>query len=545
MSSALVSYSSGEEDEMRTKSGKRRDDPIKQQADVNYDDVQMEMSDDDGDTNSSDSSHDARKKDRIDSDSSRDDKPPINSDSSRGGKSRIDSESSRDEGGKVRSNSDSLDPDRELFQTEAEYKAYKNQFVKEGSNGNKQSRKTPDSEYGSVQASGTKASNEESKSEYGSDVRPPIDKAANERLKRLRQMSNEDYSKESDDERNVANVDPKRKRSHPEKERSGTRERSGTKERSPERPPNRDAEGHRRRHDRSRSKSPSRNDKRKKEESRNRPRHHHRRHRSRSRSRSRDRHTRRHRSRSSSRERRHHHRDQKDHPRLDRQELRNRKLCAMGFAQPLSGGMNDIHLGSNPTPTPAALAAAALANSLSGEDQVQAQLAHVKAVTGVDLPKYYNPTAINPLKYAEQIKKRQLLWGFKKAESTDQPPPVQKAPEIVKPAPVVQPQSGQPCSFNKWEKTNFGNSQANEKFRRLMGIKNATTEMPEESDSAPVDSKKTFEHLEQEYERARAITHTQRGLGLGFTSAGVAIPGPGLPPPPPKPPQTNINFVKK
>jgi hypothetical protein len=39
---------------------------------------------------------------------------------------------------------------------------------------------------------------------------------------------------------------------------------------------------------------------------------------------------------------------------------------------------------------------------------VEAHLAHVKAVTGVDLPKYYNPTAINPLKFAEQIKKRQV-----------------------------------------------------------------------------------------------------------------------------------------
>lgn len=32
-------------------------------------------------------------------------------------------------------------------------------------------------------------------------------------------------------------------------------------------------------------------------------------------------------------------------------------------------------------------------------------------MTGVEVPKYYNPAAVNPLKYAEQIKKRKLLWS--------------------------------------------------------------------------------------------------------------------------------------
>jgi hypothetical protein len=53
----------------------------------------------------------------------------------------------------------------------------------------------------------------------------------------------------------------------------------------------------------------------------------------------------------------------------------------------------------------------------------------VKAVTGVELPKYYNPTAINPLKYAEQIKKRQLLWGTKKSDDAV----AETAPEAQKP----------------------------------------------------------------------------------------------------------------
>jgi len=47
----------------------------------------------------------------------------------------------------------------------------------------------------------------------------------------------------------------------------------------------------------------------------------------------------------------------------------------------------------------------------------------------VELPKYYNPTAINPLKYAEQIKKRQLLWGSKKPDDPQQPTEAVKEPQ--------------------------------------------------------------------------------------------------------------------
>ena len=32
-------------------------------------------------------------------------------------------------------------------------------------------------------------------------------------------------------------------------------------------------------------------------------------------------------------------------------------------------------------------------------------------LTGVAVPKYYNPAAVNPLKYAEQVQKRKLLWS--------------------------------------------------------------------------------------------------------------------------------------
>ena len=32
-------------------------------------------------------------------------------------------------------------------------------------------------------------------------------------------------------------------------------------------------------------------------------------------------------------------------------------------------------------------------------------------MTGIAVPKYYNPAAVNPLKYAEQVQKRKLLWS--------------------------------------------------------------------------------------------------------------------------------------
>ena len=52
---------------------------------------------------------------------------------------------------------------------------------------------------------------------------------------------------------------------------------------------------------------------------------------------------------------------------------------------------------------------------LSPQDAIRLQMAamHEKAqeLTGVSVPKYYNPAAVNPLKYAEQVQKRKLLWS--------------------------------------------------------------------------------------------------------------------------------------
>ena len=46
---------------------------------------------------------------------------------------------------------------------------------------------------------------------------------------------------------------------------------------------------------------------------------------------------------------------------------------------------------------------------------------HAKAqeLTGVEVPKFYNPAAINPLKFAEQQQKRKLLWS-KAAQNKEQ-----------------------------------------------------------------------------------------------------------------------------
>ncbi len=56
---------------------------------------------------------------------------------------------------------------------------------------------------------------------------------------------------------------------------------------------------------------------------------------------------------------------------------------------------------------------------------------HQKAqeLTGVAVPKYYNPAAVNPLKYAEQVQKRKLLWS-KKPAAAPAAESAEKKPEV-------------------------------------------------------------------------------------------------------------------
>lgn len=63
-------------------------------------------------------------------------------------------------------------------------------------------------------------------------------------------------------------------------------------------------------------------------------------------------------------------------------------------------------LPSHPTVTSAAVQAAA-------QQVLQNRVAEAQQVTGVTLPSFYNPAAVNPMKYAQQIQKRKLLWSKK------------------------------------------------------------------------------------------------------------------------------------
>lgn len=44
---------------------------------------------------------------------------------------------------------------------------------------------------------------------------------------------------------------------------------------------------------------------------------------------------------------------------------------------------------------------------------MEAQVVEVQKQTGITLPSYYNPAAMNPMKFAEQERKKKLLWGNK------------------------------------------------------------------------------------------------------------------------------------
>ena len=76
--------------------------------------------------------------------------------------------------------------------------------------------------------------------------------------------------------------------------------------------------------------------------------------------------------------------------------------------------------------------------------------------------------------------------------------------------------NGPKQSYNNWEATNFGDSGANEKFRKLMGIKGSSSSTPTSSQKSTTGSLSMFSAQERHYEQARAITHKARGLGLGF-----------------------------
>lgn len=188
---------------------------------------------------------------------------------------------------------------------------------------------------------------------------------------------------------------------------------------------------------------------------------------------------------------------------------------------------------------------------------------------GVEMPKYFKPGAVNPLSYAEQVQKRKLMWskpagaggggvGQGVAGAGGAGGGLDVAAGQASQAPRQQPQpGGKKTSFNNWEATNFGDETANEKFRRLMGIKSA----PAEAANGPAphaNQDKIKEDLEKNYEVARQQTHRNRGLGLGFSNLEPSMPEQHVPTPPilnpylapgggwpNRPAGGNMNFVRK
>lgn len=158
---------------------------------------------------------------------------------------------------------------------------------------------------------------------------------------------------------------------------------------------------------------------------------------------------------------------------------------------------------SNPALNVAALLASGtqVTPQIAMAAQMAALQAKTLAETGIAVPSFYNPSAVNPMKFAEQEKKRKMLWQGKKEGDKSQ-------------------------TAELWEKLNFGNKNQNVKFRKLMGIKGEDEVEPEVAQPLNEEGLKTlqkqeemFRNLDVQYEMARSQTHTQRGMGLGFGSS--------------------------
>ena len=449
MSSTLVSYSSGEEDE----------DKSKRHPDANYDDVQMDMSDDNDEK--------------------------------------------------------ALPSEATMFSSREDHAAYRKQFSNNSSVAHGVTHGTSDQPRSSSEYGSSVAATSASDRQQSSDRQPAYDRQPTAADRQPRR-STDDQSNHSSTYRKVE--DPGDEHSRNNKDRRRDHEDSRRRRHH--------KDGGYQRRDRSRSRDRGQHRRRR---SRSRERDEHRGHRDRRQSRDAD---------DSRRFRPNEFRPTTNtctDTEQERQDSRSRKLQSLGLVN-------------------------------NRGESLAAQMEKVKEMTGVEVPKYYNPAAINPLRYAEQIKKRQMLWKKSGATSgtddTEQQPSgssaIPSGMTAAAPGPgfstpeknfgsgsdgggvARQPsQSSQPAgSFNQWETTNFGNDKANEKFRRLMGIKSGSSAaLPptSETPSSVKGSAKLFEMQEQQYEKARAITHTARGLGLGFTPAAAVPPAPStsaLPPPP-------------
>lgn len=147
-------------------------------------------------------------------------------------------------------------------------------------------------------------------------------------------------------------------------------------------------------------------------------------------------------------------------------------------------------------------------NNVNAADNLQGQgtTANADENLTLNLSNFVSPVLANA-KYTEQMQKKKLIWGSKKA-----------------------PEGDTTATNNKWEQVRF--SQDNDgrvasKFLRLMGKKNApaSTDTPQEDgdtstedDNGVKQRKQMFSSMEQQYEIARQTTHTMRGMGFGFGS---------------------------
>ena len=177
---------------------------------------------------------------------------------------------------------------------------------------------------------------------------------------------------------------------------------------------------------------------------------------------------------------------------------------------------------------------------------------------GVEMPRYIKPGSVNPLSYASQMQKRKQLWAKPAASGLagDSAASEDKTREEG----TNTPAAGKPAggSYNNWESTNFGNDKANEKFRRLMGIKGGATDSSKPASSLGSHSENSYNKimndLDRNYEAARQQTHRNRGIGLGFSDSAHYQAQPPVPEQPPPPPpghgwqnrnSAGINFVRK
>ncbi|XP_035514506.1 arginine/serine-rich coiled-coil protein 2 isoform X1 [Morone saxatilis] len=191
--------------------------------------------------------------------------------------------------------------------------------------------------------------------------------------------------------------------------------------------------------------------------------------------------------------------EQKEKEMFEKQQQQQQEIAAV--AAPIAVAAAAAAAASNPGLNVAALLASGtqVTPQIAMAAQMAALQAKTLAETGIAVPSYYNPSSVNPMKFAEQEKKRKMLWQGKKEGDKSQ-------------------------TAELWEKLSFGNKDQNVKFRKLMGIKGddeaeAAKPITDEGIKTLQKQEEMFRNLDVQYEMARSQTHTQRGMGLGFSSS--------------------------